>query len=84
MRMPVMDGFEATRRIRTLPGGENAKIVAITTSAFKEEHKGILEAGCNDVVRKPFKIHEIFEQMAKQPGVRYSKWTRTTDTAVQL
>ena len=45
MRMPVMDGYEATRRIRGLPGGDTVKIVAITASAFKEQRSDILAAG---------------------------------------
>ena len=71
MRMPVMDGYEATAKIRSLPGGDEVKIVAITASAFKEQRKTILEAGCDDVVHKPFKSHEIFDAIAEQLGVRY-------------
>ena len=71
MRMPVMDGFEATRRIRALPDGNEVKIVALTASAFKEEREKILKAGCDEVVHKPFQTHEIFEVMAGQLGVRY-------------
>lgn len=71
MRMPVMDGFEATRRIRALPGGDTVKIVALTASALKEQRQGILEAGCDDVVHKPYQSHEIFETMADQLGIHY-------------
>ncbi|MCU7935990.1 MAG: nitrate- and nitrite sensing domain-containing protein [Candidatus Thiodiazotropha sp. (ex Dulcina madagascariensis)] len=71
MRMPVMDGYQATAKIRTLPGGDAVKIVAITASAFKDQRTTILEAGCDEVVRKPFKAHEIFDAMARQLGVRY-------------
>jgi predicted ATPase/signal transduction histidine kinase/CheY-like chemotaxis protein len=71
MRMPVMDGYEATTKIRSLPGGDTVKIVAITASAFKEQVKNILQAGCDEVVHKPFKEHEIFECMARQLGVKY-------------
>jgi CheY-like chemotaxis protein len=69
--MPVLDGFEATRRIRALPGGDAVKIVALTASAFKEQRKSILEAGCDALVLKPFQAHEIFDAMAEQLGVRY-------------
>ena len=55
MRMPVMNGYKATKKIRSLPGGEMVKIVAITASAFKEQHQTILEAGCDAIVHKPFK-----------------------------
>jgi CheY-like chemotaxis protein len=71
MRMPVMDGYEATRRIRQLVGGETVKIVAITASAFKEQRQDILEAGCDEVVYKPFRDHEIFEAMARLLDLKY-------------
>jgi len=71
MRMPVLDGYQATARIRELPGGDEVKIVAITASAFKEQRPKILTAGCDDVVHKPFHAHEIFDAMAKQLGVCY-------------
>jgi signal transduction histidine kinase/CheY-like chemotaxis protein len=71
IRMPVMDGYKATAKIRQLPGGDAVKIVAITASAFKEERRKIVESGCDKVVLKPFQIHEIFETMAEQLGVHY-------------
>ncbi len=71
MRMPIMDGYEATATIRELPGGNLVKIVAITASAFKEQRKSIIGAGCDDVVHKPVQSHEIFESMAQQLGARY-------------
>ncbi len=71
MRMPVMNGYDATRRIRTLPGGNTVKIVALTASAFKQQREAILQAGCDDVIHKPFKADEIFDAMAQKLGVRY-------------
>ncbi|MCU7937162.1 MAG: response regulator [Candidatus Thiodiazotropha sp. (ex Dulcina madagascariensis)] len=71
MRMPVMDGYQATSKIRSLPGGDTVKIVAITASAYKEQRKSILDAGCDEVVHKPFLAREIFDALAKQLGVRY-------------
>jgi CheY-like chemotaxis protein len=71
MRMPVMDGYEATRRIRGLPGGDTVKIVAITASAFKEQRSDILAAGCDDVVYKPFRDPEIFATMARLLDIQY-------------
>ena len=55
-RMPVMDGIEATRRIRQLPGGKDVKIVAVTASAFKEQRRKLLDAGMDDFVRKPYRF----------------------------
>ena len=71
MRMPLVDGYEASRRIRGLPGGEAVKIVAITASAFKEQRPDILAAGCEEVVYKPFRGHEIFETMARLLDIQY-------------
>jgi signal transduction histidine kinase/CheY-like chemotaxis protein len=71
MRMPVLDGFAATRKIRTLTGGEAVKIVAVTASVLAERHNEILACGCDEVVRKPFKDQEIFDSMTRQLGVKY-------------
>ena len=71
MRMPVMDGYEATRRIKDTKPGRNTPVIALTASAFEEEQQAILAAGCDDLVRKPFQEAEIFDAMEKHLGVRY-------------
>ena len=71
-RMPVMDGMEATRRIRNLPGGKSVKIVAVTASAFKEQREEMLNCGMDDFVRKPYRFSEIYESMTKQLGVKFT------------
>ncbi|MFM7578698.1 MAG: response regulator, partial [Microcystaceae cyanobacterium] len=43
--MPVLDGYEATRKIRNLPQGQNVKIIALTANAFSEAQRMALEAG---------------------------------------
>ncbi|MBI4995533.1 MAG: response regulator [Rhodocyclales bacterium] len=70
-RMPVMEGEEATRRIRQLPGGDKVKIVAVTASAFKEEQQEMLDAGMDDFVRKPYRPDEIYDCLARQLNVKY-------------
>jgi len=70
-RMPVMDGLEATRMIRSLPGGQAVKIVAVTASAFIEQRAESLDAGMDDFVRKPYRFNEIYGCLSKQLGVRY-------------
>jgi CheY-like chemotaxis protein len=72
MRMPGMNGYEVTKKIRTLPNGDKIKIVALTASAFKEQNKDILQAGCDQVLHKPFRTQEIFEAMAKHLGVGFT------------
>jgi DNA-binding NarL/FixJ family response regulator len=69
--MPVQDGYAATRKIRSLPGGEAVKIVAVTASVLAEQQEEIMACGCDEVVRKPFRDHEIFESMARQLGIKY-------------
>jgi len=81
IRMPVMDGYEATRRIRALPGGDAVKIVALTASAFREQRRKILDAGCNEVVHKPCRAHEIFETMATLIGAQYVYQSRPEEHA---
>ena len=71
MRMPVMDGYEATRRIKAAPGGDDTVIIALTASAFEEDREKILAAGCDDFMRKPFREEGIFDLLAKHLGVRY-------------
>lgn len=70
-RMPVMDGEEATRRIRQLPGGQQVKIVAVTASALREQRAALISAGMDDFVRKPYRASEIYACMARHLGLHY-------------
>ncbi|MEM9542937.1 MAG: response regulator [Cyanobacteria bacterium P01_E01_bin.42] len=71
MRMPVMDGYEATKYIKRTIKGNATVVIALTASALEEEKAIVLSAGCDDFVRKPFREEELFEIMAKHLGVRY-------------
>ncbi len=71
MRMPVMDGYEATQRIKAQLSGQATAIIALTASALEEERAIVLDAGCDDMLRKPFRESNIFEVMHKHLGVRY-------------
>ena len=71
MRMPVMDGHEATQRIKAMPQGQSTVIVALTATAFEEDRETILLEGCDDFVRKPFRKEVIYDMLAKHLGVSF-------------
>lgn len=76
MRMPVMDGLEATRRIRSVErrdGGPHVPVLALTASAFDHDRDRILSAGCDDVVTKPFREEVIFAKLAEHLHVRFRR-----------
>ena len=72
IRMPVMDGLQATRHIKSHPQGKSTPIIALTASAFEEERQQILQVGCDDFMSKPFQDRELLEKIAKHLGVSYS------------
>ncbi|QWV93852.1 transporter substrate-binding domain-containing protein [Geomonas oryzisoli] len=63
--MPVMDGREATRRIRALPEGREVPIIAVSASVFEEQLRDVMEAGADDFLRKPFREEELLEKIAR-------------------
>ena len=71
-RMPVMNGTGATRCIRGLPGGADVRIVGLTASAFEERGEEFRLAGCDDYLRKPYRIGEVLSTMTRLLGVQYS------------
>ena len=71
IRMPVMDGLEATQRIRGLDGGREVKIVALTASVFQEERDNVMAAGMDDFIRKPYRPEEIFACLTRHLGLRF-------------
>ncbi|MDJ0515046.1 MAG: ATP-binding protein [Trichodesmium sp. MO_231.B1] len=71
MRMPVMDGYEATKQIKATTKGQATTIIALTASVLEEEKVVVLSAGCDDFMRKPFREADIFKKMGEYLGVRY-------------
>lgn len=53
LRMPVMDGWEATRAIRQTEWGRDLPVIAVTAHAMKEEREKALKAGCDEFILKP-------------------------------
>ena len=81
MRMPTMNGYEATAKIRQLEGGDAVKIIALTASVFVDQHKNIIDAGCDAVMHKPFHIPEIFAALTKHLGVQFIFQEERRETA---
>ena len=65
MQMPNMNGVDATRAIRALPGYENVPILAMTANAFDEDRDRCLTAGMNDHIAKPVNPDVLFETLVK-------------------
>lgn len=71
MRMPIMDGYEATKQIKSQTKEKDTIIIALTASAFEEEKIKILSAGCDDFMRKPFQDKELLVLIGQYLKVEY-------------
>jgi len=63
--MPVMDGYEATRKIRKMTRHSELPVIALTASAMSHEREKAFEAGVNDYICKPFVPSELYSKIAK-------------------
>ncbi len=63
MQMPVMNGFEATRKIRELTEYKDTPIVALTAFAMKGDREKCLDAGATDYIPKPIDSHEFIQKV---------------------
>lgn len=67
--MPEMDGYEATRQIRTrLPANRQPKIIALTANAMQGDRELCVAAGMDDHISKPVKMHEIASAIRRHFG----------------
>lgn len=71
IRLPLMNGLEATRCIKASQKGYLTKIVALSASVLEEDKEMIMAAGCDGFVGKPYREEEIFEVMAGHLGLKY-------------
>ncbi|MEO1431019.1 MAG: PAS domain S-box protein [Cyanobacteria bacterium J06633_8] len=72
MRMPIMDGYQATAKIRGFAEGKNTTIlIAQTANAFNEDKKLIMSLGCDDFISKPFQQEVLLKKIAYHLGVKY-------------
>ena len=67
VRMPRMDGCEASRRIRSMNSdyAKNIPIIALSANAFFEDRKKSKEAGMNSHLAKPVKYYEVYDELEK-------------------
>jgi len=90
VQMPVMDGYEATRRIREKPACQHLPIVALSAGVFQEHQAAALAAGMDAFIGKPFNPDEMVELLSwlvetpRSPGVPFKTPTLSADVAETL
>jgi len=72
VHMPLMNGLEATRRIKADPRGKETVIVALTASAMDEDRRAAAEGGTDDFLAKPVREDDLLEKMGKLLNVPYN------------
>jgi PAS domain S-box-containing protein len=72
MHMPIMDGVEAAREIRSRPSGDSALIIALTADVMDPQGRAAFEKDLNDFISKPCRENELLETIGKHLGVVYT------------
>jgi len=81
MRMPVMDGYQATRQLKASPAGRAILVIAVTASAFEEEESRVLATGVDAYLRKPFRPDDLYAELRKGLRLEYVYAATTTSRA---
>ncbi len=71
IRMPIMDGLEATQLIKALPNGKETHIIAITTSVIDEQRQQAQGSGVDEFLAKPFDQNDLLIRLGKVLDLRY-------------
>jgi PAS domain S-box-containing protein len=71
LRMPVLDGLEATRRIKAQPDGDKTVVLALTAAVFQEDRIAAVQAGAAGLLGKPLKEEVLFEKIHEHLGVDF-------------
>lgn len=79
LRLPHMDGLEATRRIKADPAMTGTPIIALTAHAVESRHEQALEAGCVEVVTKPCLPRELERTVRRHLAVAGRPWRSATE-----
>ena len=72
MRMPVMDGYEATRRIKASASGARTPVVAVTASALEDDRQAILDCGVDAYMSKPVEPARLFGKLQQLLQLNYA------------
>jgi len=67
----VLDGFSATRQIKSSPGGHSSVIIALTASSLEEDRERVLSAGCDDFIGKPYQLDDVYEMLTRHLGIKF-------------
>jgi CheY-like chemotaxis protein len=78
--MPVMDGFQATRKIRKLKRLKDVRVIALSASAFEHNRQQSLEAGCEDFIPKPVRSEVLFKKLRTHLKLKWTYDHETGDT----
>ncbi len=84
MRMPVMDGYEATRIIKTMDDVKEIPIIALTASTFEDERKRIEALKMQGYIRKPFRESDLFNTIGKTLNIKYIYEDELQDTTSKI
>src|ERR687886_32201 len=98
MRMPLIDGYEATKQIRLrernrqafpakIQTGQATAIVVVTAHSLEKERTTAFSVGCDEFIHKPFREADIFDALHKQIGVRFvyaESTAASTETKVEV
>jgi CheY-like chemotaxis protein len=79
--MPVLDGLEATRRLRTMPGLHDVPVIAISAAALPDDERRSLDAGVSVFVRKPVDLDALLEHIGELLALRWLEDDAPGDTA---
>lgn len=66
LKMPVMNGWEATKALRQTDWGKNLPVIALTAQAMERDEEKALAAGCNDYIAKPIMDYGILKQKVEK------------------
>ncbi|MCG8365062.1 MAG: PAS domain-containing protein [Pseudanabaenales cyanobacterium] len=71
MQMPIMDGYEATKRIKATARGQATPVIAVTGNAFQQSRSEILAVGCDDLINKPIQAQFLLAKLVEHLGVEF-------------